>query len=518
MTSRKLRVCLISREYPPETGFGGIATFTRHLAHGLKEIGHDVVVVSLSKDVDKVIDDDGISIHRVSLTWIEKNFDSMNACIPYSHYVLSASISMWRKFLELHLAKPFDVVDTPELLSEGFFQALTRVRPLVIRLYTPHSKFIAERLHNVTPTFDHEFIAALERVAMTSADVITSPSLDLRDWVANDLHIDAEEIKIVRNPIDPNVFTPDGEKLLPSTEKTRILFVGRLEERKGIQYLVDAVPKIVAKNKNVEFVIIGDDTKNAKGQSSELDKLKATIERDGTGAFFQFINRVPLNDLPGYYRSADICVVPSVYDNSPYTCLEAMSCGRPVIGTTGGGTKEYLSAEESGIIVEPKDSDAIAQAILRLVDDPALRERMAKKARERTLQHFQRMEIARQTAELYELAEQRFEASQKSIVYKKAPNAVVYDALYMMKTFDTMVFDTLYRFSYRFRIIYWWKLLKKRPGLFTAKMTLKAANIMSRLTGSRIGRLNEFQNWLTSEIGRKSVDQTLVLMDNSPSS
>jgi hypothetical protein len=87
-----------------------------------------------------------------------------------------------------------------------------------------------------------------------------------------------------------------------------------------------------------------------------------------------------------------------------------------------------------------------------------------------------------------------------------------------MKTFDTMVFDTLYRFSYRFRIIYWWKLLKKRPGLFTAKMTLKAANIMSRLTGSRIGRLNEFQNWLTSEIGRKSVDQTLVLMDNSPSS
>lgn len=516
MTSGKMRVCLISREYPPETGFGGIATFTRHLAHGLKEIGHDVEVVSLSKDVDKTIDDDGINIHRVSLTWIERNFDSMNACIPYSHYVLSASISMWRKFLELHSEKPFDVVDTPELLAEGFFPAMTRICPLVIRLYTPHSKFISERLHNVTPTFDHEFIAAMERVAMTSCDVITSPSLDLRDWVAADLHIDAEQIEIVRNPIDPNQFTPDGEKLLPKTDKTRILFVGRLEERKGIQYLVDAVPKVVSKHPNVEFVIIGDDTKNAKGQSSELDKLKAAIGRDGTGQYIEFINRVPLNDLPGYYRSADICVVPSVYDNSPYTCLEAMSCGRPVIGTTGGGTKEYLSHDESGIIVEPKDPDAIAQALLALLDDENLRKQMSEKARERVLQHFQRKEIARQTAELYKLAAQRFEDSQKSIVYKKSPDAVVYDALYMMKTFDTMVFDTLYRFSYRFRMIYWWKLLKKRPGLFTAKITLKFANIMSRLTGSRIARLNEFQNWLGNEIGRKSVDQTLTLMDKAP--
>ncbi|HMP52891.1 MAG TPA: glycogen/starch synthase, partial [Candidatus Melainabacteria bacterium] len=61
-----MRICLISREYPPETGFGGIATFTRHLAHGLKEIGHEVEVVSLCKDdsPDHIQDDDGIIVHR----------------------------------------------------------------------------------------------------------------------------------------------------------------------------------------------------------------------------------------------------------------------------------------------------------------------------------------------------------------------------------------------------------------------------------------------------------------------
>ncbi len=511
-----MRVCLISREYPPETGWGGIATFTRHLAQGLKEIGHDVVVVSLSKDVDKTIDDDGVTIHRVSLGWIERDYSSMNSCIPYSHYVMSASISMWRKFLELHSEKPFDVVDTPELLAEGFFPALTRVCPLVIRLYTPHSKFIKEGLHNVTPSFDHEFIAAMERIAMTSADVLTSPSLDLRDYVADDLQIDAEQIRIVRNPIDPDQFSPEGEQILPPTEKTRILFVGRLEERKGIQYLIDAVPMVTAKHKNVEFVIIGDDTKNAKGQKSELDKLKNTIERDGTGKYFEFINRVPLDSLPSYYRSADISVVPSVYDNSPYTCLEAMSCGRPVIGTAGGGTKEYLSHNESGFIVEPKDPKAIADAINTLIEDPALRKQMAERARARTLKYFQRQEIARQTAELYELAEERWAASQKAIVYKKAPDVIMNDALYMMKTFDALVFDTLYRFSYRFRLKHWLNLLKKRPGLFTAKIALKCANVMTRLTGSRIGRLNDFQSWLAAEIGRKSIDQSLTKLDQSP--
>ncbi|MBX9671240.1 MAG: glycosyltransferase family 4 protein [Candidatus Obscuribacterales bacterium] len=517
MTIRKLRVCLISREYPPETGWGGIATFTRHLAHGLKDIGHHVEVVSLSKDHDKTVDDDGVKVHRVSLEWIEKNFDSMNACIPYSHYVLSASVSMWRKFLELHKQQAFDVVDTPELLAEGFFPALTRILPLVIRLYTPHSKFIREGLHNVTPSFDHEFIAAIERVAMTSADVLTSPSLDLRDYVAGDLHIESDKIEIVRNPIDPDQFSPDGVRLLPDTKKIRVLFVGRLEERKGIQYLVDAIPMITRKNRNVEFVVIGDDTKNATGQTSELHKLKNTIARDGTGEFIQFINRVPLADLPGYYRSADICVVPSVYDNSPYTCLEAMSCGRPVVGTAGGGTKEYLTHEQSGIIVEPKDPQAIADALLRLIENEDLRSRMGREARARVLHHFQRKEIARQTAGLYELAATRFSQSSESQVYKKAPDAVIEDAVYMMKTFDTMVFDTLYRFSYRFRFIYWYKLLKKRPGLFTAKMMLKAANVASVLTGSRIAPLNRLRHWLTTEIARRSVDQTMIqLLQKTP--
>lgn len=515
MTSRTLRVCLISREYPPETGWGGIATFTRHLAHGLQDNGHHVEVVSLSKDVDKVVDDDGIRVHRVNEEWMGKSLGSLAMCMPYSRYVLVATTALYKKFLELHKQEPFDVIDTPELLAEGFWPALSRVAPLTIRLYTPHSKFIKEGLHNVTQSFDHEFIASLERVAMLSADVITSPSLDLREFVADDLGYDIEQIKIVRNPIDPNQFSPEGPVAIAKTDKTRVLFVGRLEERKGIHYLIEAIGKIVAKEKNVEFVVIGDDTKTAAGQRSVKAELNAKVAADGTAGYIRFIDRIPLTELPAYYRSADICVVPSVYDNSPYTCLEAMACGRPVVGTSGGGTKEYVLHNESGLIVEPRDPDALANALLTLIQDRELRERLAVQARQRVMDHFQRKEIARQTTELYELAAQSFKERTRSSMYLKSPDKVLEDATFMMKTFDKMIYDTLYRHSYRFRIRHWMRFLQDRPGLFTAKLTLKVTDLMSKLTGSRIAPLNKFQTWLSTEIKRKSMDKSLANLDNS---
>jgi glycogen(starch) synthase len=153
-----MRICLISREYPPDTGFGGIATFTKHLAHGLKNLGHEVVVVALAKDRNKVVDDGGVVVHRVEGYPFSTKLGTINLLAPYSKYVLLYCTALWDKFAELHDLKPFDVVDTPELLAEGIIPAITQVVPQVIRLYTPHSKFIAEKLHNVGPSFDHQFV------------------------------------------------------------------------------------------------------------------------------------------------------------------------------------------------------------------------------------------------------------------------------------------------------------------------------------------------------------------------
>ncbi|HEY9784026.1 MAG TPA: glycosyltransferase family 4 protein [Candidatus Obscuribacterales bacterium] len=496
-----MRICLISREFPPDTGWGGIATFTRHLALGLSEIGHEVEVVSLATAEAKTVEQEGIRIHRVEPFKISGDMGAMTKCVPYSRYVLRTTTALWKKFAELHMERPFDIVDTPELLAEGLVPAVTKALPLAIRLYTPHSKFMAERLHNVTPTFDHQFVAIMERIAMVYADAITSPSEDLADFVAADMSYPRERITIIRNPIDAQEFTPDGEKAFESGDKLTVLFVGRLEERKGIGYLIDAVPQVVKAVPNARFVIIGDDTNNARGQKSVRAELDASLRLNGCSAHVEFMGRVPLATLPNYYRAADVCIVPSVYDNSPYTCLEAMSCGRAVVGTAAGGTPEYLG--DAGVLIPPKDAEAIAQALIKLLLDKDLRDRLGQAARKRAAEKFDRKEIARQTAQLYEAACTSFISKQPHRLYLKNPQDFLADAEQILYMMDKMIYDLLYAMSWRFRIWHWWTVARRRPLLFAARLGLKAAKLGCRIIGRNEARMPETVRRLEQAIEAK---------------
>jgi glycogen(starch) synthase len=506
-----MRICLISREYPPETGFGGIATFTKHLAHGLKNLGHDVVVVALAKDKAKLADDCGIPVHRVEAYPFKSKLAALSMCVPYSKYVLFSCTALWDKFAELHAEKSFDVVDTPELLAEGIIPAVTQVVPQVIRLYTPHSKFIAEKLHNVVPSFDHQFVAMLERVAMLQADVLTSPSNDLAQFVAGDLGLPVEQIQIVRNPIDTTVFTPEGEQALPPTDKLRVLFVGRLEGRKGITYLVDAIPQVVAACHNVEFVIIGDDTDTAEGMTSVLAGLKKKLHESNCTQHVKFIDRITLDALPSYYRSACISVVPSVYDNSPYTCLEAMACGKPVIGTDAGGTKEYIEHNVSGIIIPACDVQALADACIKLLTDESERNRLSRGARERAVQAFDRTEIARQTVDCYNLAttlhNERKAARASRTLYHHDYSRATLDAATLIDAFDKSIYDLLFQRSYRFRVQHWWRLLKARPKLFGAKLLSKFSRNALKLVGTREEQMPHMLKELDTSIDSKDKER-----------
>jgi glycosyltransferase involved in cell wall biosynthesis len=400
--------------------------------------------------------------------------------MPYSKYIISTSAALWQKFIELHAKQSFDVIDAPELLAEGFYMAITKVAPLVVRLYTPHSKFIAEGLHNVIPSFDHQFVAMIERIAMIYADAITSPSKDLALFVANDLCIPFERIKLIPNPIDTDFCSPHGRQSISETDRLKVLFVGRLEARKGIYYLIEAWKEVAAAIPKAHLYIIGDDTKTAKGQTSVLAEIKRYIRKHKLENTITFIDRIPLSELPAYYRSADVCVVPSLYDNSPYTCLEAMSCGRAVIGTSSGGTGEYIVHGESGIIVPAKDAASLAKALMSLLLDSKECLRLGNNARTRVLVNFQRREIARQTAQLYRQAIESFTARQSSLfansLYTPGAEVILTDMEYYADSFNEMLHQFLFQWSYNYRIITWYRKLKYHPKLYISKAFLRFIN------------------------------------------
>jgi glycosyltransferase involved in cell wall biosynthesis len=496
-----MRICLLSREYPPDTGWGGVGTYTYHIAHGLVGLGHEVHVVALAAkgqpDSD-LITDAGIHVHRVNWHGLLDELNLFLVTAPTLHFVVATGLPLWKRFLELHNDKPFDVVEAPEHLAPALFNSTTAVAPLVIKLHTPHSKFIADNLHLVAPTFDHQMVCLFENVAMTSADLLCSPSLDMSNFVAGTTGIACEKIITARNPVDIDRFTPAGARYQQFDNPTALL-VGRLEQRKGVTHFIDAVPLVVREVPNAHFLIVGADTDTAPCGGSMLAYLQRRLREEGCEKHVTFLSHVSIDKMPDVYRSADICVIPSLYDNAPYSCIEAMSCGLPVIASSAGGTKEYISEGEWGFVVPTGCSQSLARAIACLLKDGDIRQRFGTAARKHVEHNLSRRIIATQMEQLYASAIDRWQS--RSPIYQKSPSESLPDALQLACAFDTALFEAMCSQSAEFSVRHSARFAIKRPKLFFASVLLSVLRFTNRLI--RIASMTRLAERLESSIADK---------------
>jgi glycosyltransferase involved in cell wall biosynthesis len=114
-----------------------------------------------------------------------------------------------------------------------------------------------------------------------------------------------------------------------------------------------------------------------------------------------FVSQVDRSALPKIYGSSQICAIPSLYENFPYTCLEAMACGCAVVASRVGGIPEIVEDEVNGLLVPPNDRAALSAAIIRLLRAPALRQQLGAEARRSIEQKFSRRVVCAQIANAY---------------------------------------------------------------------------------------------------------------------
>ncbi|HEY9732373.1 MAG TPA: glycosyltransferase family 4 protein [Drouetiella sp.] len=510
-----MRICLISREYPPETSWGGIGAYTYQHANALAALGHDVEVIALARKEDTVEPPVAngaenskrhvIQLHRAVWGHLLDELATIWISLPYSHYLFKTTIALWNKFTELHAKKPFDVVEAPEHLAEGLLVAMTKSCPLVVRLHTPHFKFVAERYHDLKPSFDHTLFGMLERMTILNADAVSSPSQELANYVARDCGYDAKSIHIVRNGVDIEKFSPAGPKTLEPSEQVTVMFAGRLEERKGIHQLIDAIPLVLEQTKNVRFVIVGRDMK--VGRQSVAETVKRRLLATNSSQYVQFINHVPLSEMPGLYRSADICVVPSLYENAPYTVLEAMACGRPVVATSAGGTPEYIDDGATGFVIPPGRPADIAAAIVKLVISPERRTAFGEAARDKAHAMLESKRVVQDELSVYEKAIINHRTSAQYAQYRKPPEEAFADIRDLIYAYHLNLYQLIYVHSLTFRIKHWLLLGLKRPRLCAAKALLSPLNIAHNLSGNRSARLAEFTEKLDTDIRTKELER-----------
>jgi glycosyltransferase involved in cell wall biosynthesis len=353
-----MNICLISQEYPPDTNWGGIATYTQVLARQLVAMGQRVHVVTLVEKDEYVTDDMGVTVHRVSRT-PKSPFDpaALEELGGLNHGLLYFSQRVYEEIREIHDKETIDVIEAPETCAQALltFKRLKGVKT-VTRCHTPF--FWVRHLNAMEDNTDHLVRDALEKMQTECSTVVSSPTHAMANVVSKQWRID--NIDVIPNFFNLKTYTPDLSVYEQHLEgKDYILFFGRLEYRKGMHVLVEALPEILDKESGTNIAFIGSDSiyNSVSMKSFMLEKLKGYEDR------VTFIENIPHAALYPIIEKSRFVVLPSLWENFPYVCLEAMSLGKAVVASDSGGFPEIIENGKEGILCTPGDPTALKNAI-----------------------------------------------------------------------------------------------------------------------------------------------------------
>lgn len=397
--SENLNICLVSREYPPDTGWGGIGTYTYNLAHGLAEKGHKVFVVCQSLDGEREYNDRNVRVLRIAHPTIfaEKgNLKEFALRLEYSRKV-------HQKICELTKRQQIHIIEGPNFSGELFIHSFFRKAPIVTRLHSHYSEII--QFYGWHKTFDLKLSCWLENaVILRSNLVICSTNLHTR-LVCAEVGIRQDNVEII--PLGVPLADLQGSPGKRFDSPT-VLFIGRLEKRKGVHVLIKAVPLILREIPNAQILIIGRDTflnnEVSLFHGSENISFKSMLLRnipEFCRNNVRFLGYVEPEELNAYLKACDIFVAPSLYESAGFIYLEAMSYAKPVIGCRVGGVPEVVKDQETGLLVPPEDPIALAKAIVTLLNDNIRRKEMGLAARKHIELNFTREIMAENTLAAY---------------------------------------------------------------------------------------------------------------------
>ena len=201
--------------------------------------------------------------------------------------------------------------------------------------------------------------------------------------------------EIIPTSVDTNLFHPDGRNLLRerwSIEGPMVLFVGRLEKNKGIETLLRAFHSIVPDVPDAKLVIVG-----GGPEEYRLHDLQRKLNLNNVF----FLGRLPRGEMPHIYPGCDLFVLPSLYEPFGNVVLEAMASGLPVIGSKIGGMADMIIHGLTGYHIKPGDLKQLASFMRQLLLDKELSAEMSVAARQRALQTFDDMVVARSVEKTY---------------------------------------------------------------------------------------------------------------------
>jgi glycogen synthase len=399
---KQLTVVLLCEDYPPNL-LGGIARFTQDKATALAKLGHKVYVIARSLIHSTVDFEDGVWVHRITADHQSLSPEAEALKVPQSHWDQSKSFLNEIDRISTH--RPIDVVEAPvwnivgiAVLLSGRYKTITSLQT-TLKLSLPSRPDLTKN-PNLMTTFV-EPIVGIEKYLIEHSHGV----LAISQGIANEVE-SAYNTKISKDRLYVSYLgMPDWKVSIPpsdrsSSKNTEVLFVGRLEKRKGIDILLAVIPNLVAKYPEARFHIVGDDTIQL-GKGPTLRKMFEHSHPSLCTSQVIFYGKVSEESLQEHYAECDIFVAPSRFESFGLIYVEAMMFGKPVIGCDVGGIPEVVENGKTGILIPPGDSHSLEAALDTLINDSALRKRLGENGRVHYLQHFTERKMAAGSVEIY---------------------------------------------------------------------------------------------------------------------
>jgi glycosyltransferase involved in cell wall biosynthesis len=253
-----------------------------------------------------------------------------------------------------------------------------------------------ETIHNVYGFFSTGQRIAYSFLAMFVQRFI-AVSREVKEYSAKTFFfLSRGKITVIHNGVDTVRFQPLQDKSAVRAslglvqDNFVIGFVGRLEEQKGIRYLLESAKELNVSYAHLTFVIAGEGTFRR-----DLQEMTASLGLHNV--IFLGYRR----DTPELYNAFDVFVLPSLYEGFPISVIEAMSSGCAVVATRTGGTGEAIDHERTGLLIEPKQSHSVTDALKTLINTPRRGVEMGKKGREKVLEDFSAEAMIFHTEKVY---------------------------------------------------------------------------------------------------------------------
>lgn len=364
-----MRILFLSKDYPPYL-IGGVGVYVYELSRLLARQGHEAFVITQTDDIPIEYYDQGVRVYRVKpqrIAFWDILRPRMNGLLERLEYSLAVSEKMGEVIREHRI----DIVETSEARAEGFWYYLFRRKPpLVIKLHTPET--IAFALDHTPATLDYRLIKLLEEHWIGRAAQKIGLSKEVAEITSRHFSMKLGSIPFIPNPIDVDSFRPSEDHR--SGNEKEILYVGRLEFRKGIHTLIWAFRHVQAVLPETKLTLIGSDCGMAGYLRENIAKLRNPDK-------VIWLDHLPRERLLEYYQKSTVCVVPSIWENYPYVCLEAMACGKAVVASKIGGLARMINDGYNGMLFSAGSSKELAEALIRVLESPDLRSELGSNAR-----------------------------------------------------------------------------------------------------------------------------------------